>query len=347
MPVKIYLNKAAVTIEGLYSDLIKINSNNFDWRPISDQFEARDTGENQSYKLGNLANIQDIEGNSFGTAELLADYLDGLMNVAGESGLLFLLQNPNFNIQASLGKIEGVSTISKFGENPDVDTGTTPEEIWSYGGVYTFSTSADIDTISSSNVNDNQDIVVVGQDINHVEIVQTATLDGQNKVLLTTPLYRIYRVFNNNGTNLEGDVYVYVDDTIVDGVPQTPTKVRAMISTIISPAKPDNQSMMLVYTVPAGKTLVYVEGYIALSRGQAGAADFILQSRLKDKVFRTKRRISLNSQGTGTWRAVYPVARVVPEKTDIVFSCVNVTANNIGVSGGFEGFLFDNVIWNL
>ena len=255
--------------------------------------------------------------------------------------ILSRLASPNFNILASLGKVNGVATISKFGENPDVSTNSTPETIWSYGGVYVFSTTAAIDTISSSNAGDSQEVTITGQTADNIEVTQTAILNGQSKVVLTTPLFRIYRAFNSNSSDLLGDVYIYEDDTIVLGVPQTANKVRLMIPI------GSNQSEMMVYTVPAGKTLVYTEGFIAISRSIAGAADFILKSRAKDGVFRVQRRISLNSQGTGTWRAVYSVARVVSEKSDIVFECVNASANNMGLSGGFEGFLFDNVTYGL
>ncbi len=35
------------------------------------------------------------------------------------------------------GKAEGYSVVTKFGRDPDVDTGTLPEDVWNGGGVYT------------------------------------------------------------------------------------------------------------------------------------------------------------------------------------------------------------------
>jgi len=294
----------------------------------------------------NTVVLQDENGNTIAPTgvQAIAAKLNAICNNSSVD-LSFLTTSPEFEIVASLGQVLGVTPISKFGENPDVDTGSIPEDIWSYGGLYNWSTTAAIDTFSSSEIADTQELVFVGQTADYVEVTQTGTLNGRNKVVLGTPLFRLYRVYNNNGVDLTGDIYVYEDTPIVNGVPTDGTKVRAYIQT--NPMIPDNQSEMMIYTVPAGKTLVYKEGYIAMSRGNAGAADFVLRARLKDKVFRTKRRISLNSQGTGTWRAVYSVARVIPEKTDITFAVVNVTANNIGVAGGLEGYLFDNTIWNL
>jgi len=48
----------------------------------------------------------------------------------------------SFYLDIACGCIDGYSTMNKFGENPEIDTDSDPEDIWDYGGVYTFSSSA-------------------------------------------------------------------------------------------------------------------------------------------------------------------------------------------------------------
>ena len=76
--------------------------------------------------------------------------------------LLRILNDPNFIMQASLGKIEGVSHINKFGMNPQITTASDPEDVWDFEGTYTFSSSANIDSLSSSDAGDSQDVEVTG-----------------------------------------------------------------------------------------------------------------------------------------------------------------------------------------
>lgn len=47
-------------------------------------------------------------------------------------------------ILISTGGVPGVSAVSKFGRNPDIDTATVPEDVWAAGGLCTgFPLSAD------------------------------------------------------------------------------------------------------------------------------------------------------------------------------------------------------------
>lgn len=252
-----------------------------------------------------------------------------------------LLKEPNFIIQVALGKVEGIEVISKNGENSDIDIASAPEDIWAFGGIRGDSIIADIDTISSDNVNDTQEVVITGLDENWKEVIQAKTLDGQNKVSLDTPLIRSCYAYNNNSDDLEGSIYVYVDTPISSGVPIDNSKVRNFIKI------GSNETETICFTIPAGKTALYLEGFTSISRGNVGSANMTLKVRLFEKVYRVKRRISINNSGSGSWKSSYSVPIILPEKTDIKIVCESVTSDNAGVSGGFQALLFDNVIWNL
>ena len=79
MSTKIYLSNGAVNIDDGVNDLVVINPNQFDWRPVSGVYKVRDKIDNQSYTLGELADIQNEDGLGFTTSALLINYLNGLM----------------------------------------------------------------------------------------------------------------------------------------------------------------------------------------------------------------------------------------------------------------------------
>ncbi|MCP3681211.1 MAG: hypothetical protein GY861_00840 [bacterium] len=226
------------------------------------------------------------------------------------------------------------SVVEKFGENPDIDTGSVPEDIWSHGGVYTFSTIADIDSMSSSDVDDDQTIYIQGLDENWELVTQTKALNGQTTVTLDTPLIRCFRMWNSSGTDLEGDVYIYINGaSVTDGVPTVSSEVRAEITLGAG------QTEMAIYTIPVGYNGYFYGGYVSLSRQGTFSADFTSRLRLFNGVFRVVSRIACVGQGNSSWVYKYPIPLALPEKTDILLRCEDVTDNNTGVSGGFTVLL--------
>lgn len=260
-------------------------------------------------------------------------------DVGGDkTDLVWKTKLQDFFLEAARGNIPGMSTVNKFGENPDIDTTTDPEDVHDLGDAYVFSATADIDTISSSNINDTMDVVVQGLDINRDEVDVPVTLNGQNKVTLSTTLIRVNRAFNDSNTTILGNVYTYVDTAIVAGVPTDLTQARAQIR------DGNNQTLMAIYSVPAGKTAYIYDYYAGISREKTSAAtaDFSLRIALFEKKFRMRARIGTTSTGTSMWPHKYTFPIEVPEKSDIKIRCEKVGASNTAVMGGFDILLIDN-----
>jgi hypothetical protein len=338
MSVKVYSSGGVILAEEAGKDTLSFTPQNTDLWVSGNQLGFTDNISKQTTVIGNYTDI--VKKNDLAPTSLVdaITYLSSLFN----AGILEMLKNPTFTTQVALGKIPGVYAVNKFGENSEITTSTDPEDVWDFGGLYNFSTSAAIDVVSSSSALDSVLITVEGLDANWDRVIQDVQLIGQNKILLSTPLIRVYRAFNANGTDLIGDVYIYEDTAISGGIPTDTSKIRAMIKAA------SNQTEMMIYSVPAGKTAVYLEGFIAISRGggSAATAEMTFRAREFGKVFRVKRRIALNTQGSSNWRAVYAVPAILPEKTDVLFR-VELVSATLGVSGGFQALIFDNDLWEL
>ena len=236
------------------------------------------------------------------------------------------------------GEFSNYSFIEKFGENPDIDTGTNSEDVWDGGGIYTWSTSADITQIASSNTGDTQQIQITGLDTNWDEVVQNVTLTGQTPATLTTSLRRVYRMVNIGTSDIAGVVYLATSAAVFSGgVPTVATTIRAQIN------NGNNQTLMCIYTVPAGKTGYFWAGYVSLASGAlASNAVFTWRARVENSVFAVKSKIATMGQGRSSWDYTYKIPVVLPEKTDVLIRCDAVSDNNTAVSGGFTVLLKDN-----
>ena len=224
--------------------------------------------------------------------------------------------NPrDFYFEVAQGNVPGYSTMNKFGENPDIDTGTSPEDIWDLGGIYTWSTTADIDYIVSSGATDGVDILITGLDTNWEEVNQTISLNGQTPVALTTALIRVYRAVNMGSNDLNGNVAIYVSagTSVTAGVVADNDHIRAYVR------DGNNQTLMCIYTVPAGFNAAFIAGYVAFSKGQVSAtADFSWRARPFGGVFQVKSKIGLVSTGSSVWSYLYCFQRKLISLSDAI-----------------------------
>lgn len=242
------------------------------------------------------------------------------------------------------GDVIETTFIHKFGRAPDFDTGDGNVTIWDGAedvGLnemqYNYSTTAIIDSLSSSNNGDTQDVEVQGLDTNYALVVQTITLTGQTRVALTTNLIRIFRIKNIGSVDVAGNVYCYENTTIAAGVPTDTTKVRAVL------VDGNNQTEMAVYTVPAGKT-AYVRSWFASSSGAKKTTNYLIKLRARPfgQVFQLKHSSSVAD--AAPYQHLYVEPEVFTEKTDIEMTAL-LTEGGVteaAVSAGFDIVLVDN-----
>ncbi len=239
-----------------------------------------------------------------------------------------------FNLQVNQGLYPGYSVVDKFGENPEIDKLSTPEDVWEYGGLYNYDAdgTAPIVSLISTNAADTMDIEVQGLNITGELTTQTITLTGTTRVALTTPLWRCFRMSNVGSTNTAGTVYCYVG---TGGVPSA-ANVRAIID------NGNNQSLMALYTVPKGKVAFLYRGELGGSRKKnAGVAQASYYSRRFGKVFRVKKRLALVNSGSSTYQDARSFPDIIPSLTDIKLTVEDVTDDDIGVFGTFDILLVD------
>ncbi len=248
------------------------------------------------------------------------------------------------------GEVPGRTVQHKFGLVPNFGT-TTGKGVVVWDGSdalglnqpeYIYSTAPIIDSLSSSDAADVQPILIVGLDTNWNEVWQTVYLQGQIRVVLPIPLIRCYRGFNAGlgieAVNFAGTIYAYEDTPIVDGVPTDTTKVRAVVSI------GRNQTLMAVYTVPAGKTAYIRKRFSSLANEKKDIASVLtVEARRFGGVFRVVDVFTLLSSGSSDSNVDYIEPIMMPEKTDIQLLATS-DQDGAAVSGGFDMVVEDNPI---
>ena len=285
-------------------------------------------------------------------AELVKSVLTALnaagtfVNISATKSNNLKVANVEDGLSIAKGEVTDTSFIHKFGAAPDFDT--SDGIITIYDGAdkthisalrYTYSTTADIDSLSSSSNSDTFDIEVQGLDADYNVVTQIITLTGQTRVALTTPLLRVFRMKNANSSDNVGHIYCFVNTTLSSGTPTDTTKVRAVMQPL------NNQTLMAVYTVPAGKT-GYLRDWYASTAGASKSSNYVIELRARPlaKTFQLKHISSISDSGSSYIRHVYNEPEVFAEKTDIEMRAQATAAGASGasVSAGFDIVLVDN-----
>ena len=252
------------------------------------------------------------------------------------------------------GNVTGKTFVHKFGEAPDFDQADGEVTMWDgandalFAGsppmTYTFSSSADIGLISSSDNGDTQEIEIQGLDTDFNLVIQTITLTGQTDVDMSavggTDLIRVFRMKNIGSTDIAGVVYIRTNGSAqTNGVPNTVNTVRAIIN------NGNNQTLMAVYTVPNGKT-GYMRSWFAATAGANRSSEYKIKikARPEGQVFKVKHSSAISDEGTSKDNHPYIEPEVFAAKTDIIMAVTMLlsAATQADISGGFDIVLVDD-----
>jgi len=252
-----------------------------------------------------------------------------------------------FLLAVGMGKVDGYSSINKFGHNPAAADG---DDVWHGGGSYEFyptsAVSIDIKSSSGSDVaagTGARTVVVQGLDENWEEATsEEITLTGTTEVAIAGTWRRIFRctvlTAGSNETNV-GNITV---QCVGAGGGLSDNTVGIYV------AADDGQTQQCTYTIPAGKTGYFLKGYVGVADDDKNGevAEFQWQMRINNGVtgaWAVKGEMGTNSGGTSNWQYEYGIpAGPIPEKSDIRIIMKDSTTGTIGVVGGYDLLLEDD-----
>lgn len=243
-----------------------------------------------------------------------------------------------FELQVARGQIAYHHDLHKFGFNPDVDDAL--ETVWAQGGLYSYLSVATVLKVSSSSTADDsagtgaRTVQLFGLDANYDEINETVTLDGQTAVNTTKSYLRINRMIvrsAGSGATNAGVIYAGTG-TVTAGVPANKYATIAV---------GDGQSLMALWTVPAGYTLYVAQTDVTVATTQNNKYSTVsLVARPLGEVFQVKDRF-VKAESQATIDYAFPLR--FEEKTDIEYRCIGDSAGaDIAISAAIDGVYIKN-----
>ena len=224
------------------------------------------------------------------------------------------------------------TTLTVFGRNGDIDTGSDPEDVWGGGGLYTGHSTLAADTVkivSSSAVDSAggagcREVTIYGLaslDARE-ETSEAIALDGTDTVLSSGTWYRIYRAeCSSNGTSASGPNVGTISVRSQDN--------WATVFATISPGA--GKSHQAVFTVPKGKrAFIWPRIRTAHASGGGGAGSLTqisvrVKSAAAGGVGVAERWYTVTSGEDNPAPVYFPV--VVEEQQDVVVR-VEVVSHN-------------------
>lgn len=225
----------------------------------------------------------------------------------------------------------------KFGRNPDVDTGSTPEDLWEGGGEYTGQpdgfTPETVNVVSSS-ANDAaagtgaRTIRISGlkSDTSTAYETEDITMNGATPVTSISTWWRVNRAYvltaGSSGWN-EGTITINSTTTTANVFSEMPIGYA--------------QTEIAAFTCPTGCNIWLKALHLGLTRssGAAGSATVTLRARRPGSAWRAIRTFEVSTSSPVDLLYHFG-GDMLPAGTDIKFRIESVSDNNSIFDGSFE-----------
>ena len=224
-----------------------------------------------------------------------------------------LLGVKDFFFEIASGNKEGMFSLNVAGHSDNV--GATLMTVGNYTATlqqYSADGAEDIDSISSSSAADTHEMIVVGLTGELKLVIQKVQLAGQARVALDTPINRVQLIYHAQTTNVAtvGRVFVFVNTSLLAGVPLDTTKIRSHTELISTISKETDANS--VKTIPAGKVGLVVFGKVTVTDNKALELSF--WGRPQGGVFQQSHHVDLLNNN---YDYFFKVPLLVREKMDI------------------------------
>jgi hypothetical protein len=231
----------------------------------------------------------------------------------------------SFNQMVAEGNITDHTFIHKFGAVPALSNGATGS-VWDINDtVYpwsAFDTAGVVNLDRDSTSDANKVVTVIGLDADYNETQESITLTNASNNTGTVVFKRVFRAFVADGTTNVGNIDIQRDSTTVARI--TATK---------------GQTLMAVYTVPAGYTGYLYKGTASAQSGADATGNMFVRF-FGQQSFRTQHTFEVGGTG-GQYTYEFTFPPPIPEKSDIDVQ-VSGRTNNGRYTAAFDLLLIEN-----
>lgn len=236
------------------------------------------------------------------------------------------MSSPDFFLDSARGVYNNISSVNKFGAVPAMSQNQSGT-IWDLNdtdypwSAWSAATTVTVDRASASDAD--KEVFIQGLDGNYNVVTDTVTLTDATGNASTQSFIRVFRAYMTNGsaTNV-GNIDIKVSTTVVARI--TADK---------------GQTLMAIYTVPAGHTAYLLKGVATCQDGADATGDMFVRY-FGDSAFRVAHSFEVCGDG-GPYSHQFGVPVKITEKSDIDVRA-SVRSNNARITAAFDILLIED-----